>query len=202
MEINLEKAIEKLADDFGVDKKRSIGEVAQELGVETHVIRFWEENFPQIKPEIGRGGRRYYYNKQIKVVKNIKKFLHEDGYTIAGLQKMLKKRKTNQIDEIEKDLQMIVNSGEQSAKFCDDANNISANVISNLSAKSCENENENLAQKTDEKREIMISDFINPSVDLSGDFSHNIKKKPKDEILSLTRNISKNLGELKFLLRS
>jgi DNA-binding transcriptional MerR regulator len=87
---NIAREVQKLADDLGVDRKRSIGEVAKELKVETHVIRFWEENFPQIKPEIGAGKRRYYYNKQLKILKRIKKFLYEEGYTVAGLQKLLK----------------------------------------------------------------------------------------------------------------
>ena len=103
---NIAREVQKLADDLGVDRKRSIGEVAKELKVETHVIRFWEENFPQIKPEIGNGKRRYYYNKQLKILKRIKKFLYEEGYTVAGLQKLLKKRKRD--DHKEEDLDIIL----------------------------------------------------------------------------------------------
>jgi DNA-binding transcriptional MerR regulator len=105
---NIAREIEKLADDLGVDRKRSIGEVAKELKVETHIIRFWEEKFPQIQPEIGAGKRRYYYNKQLKVLKRIKKFLYDDGYTIGGLQKLLKQRKHD--DYKEEDLDIIANS--------------------------------------------------------------------------------------------
>lgn len=104
---DIRNEIEKLADDLGIDKKRSIGEVAQELGIKTHVIRFWEENFPQINPEIGAGKRRYYRNRQVDVLKKIKKFLYEDGYTIAGLQKLLKKRKSE--NNAEGDLDIILN---------------------------------------------------------------------------------------------
>lgn len=107
---HITREVEKLADDLGVDRKRSIGEVAKELKIKTHVIRFWEENFPQIRPEIGAGKRRYYYNKQLKILRNIKKFLHEDGYTIAGLQKMLRKKKTHTDDEIEFDLDDFIES--------------------------------------------------------------------------------------------
>lgn len=99
MSDNIALEVEKLADSLAVDRKRSIGEIAKELKVETHVIRFWEENFPQIKPEIGAGKRRYYYNKQLRILKRIKKFLHEEGYTIAGLQKLLKKRKKDTYKE-------------------------------------------------------------------------------------------------------
>jgi DNA-binding transcriptional MerR regulator len=76
-----------------IDKKRSIGEVAEELGIETHVIRFWESKFPQIKPKIGKGSRRYYFDHEIAVLKKIKSLLHDEGYSIAGLQKVLNRRK-------------------------------------------------------------------------------------------------------------
>jgi len=101
---DIAREIEKIAEDLGVDRKRSIGEVAKDLKVETHVIRFWEENFPQIKPEIGSGKRRYYYNKQIKILKRIKKFLYEEGYTIAGLKKLLSKRKQDEYKEEDLDV--------------------------------------------------------------------------------------------------
>lgn len=112
MSHDIAREIEKLSDDLGVDRKRSIGEVAKELKVETHVIRFWEEKFPQIKPEIGTGKRRYYYNKQLKVLKRIKQFLYEEGYTIAGLQKLLKKRKQHD-DYKEEDLDLILEGDRQ-----------------------------------------------------------------------------------------
>lgn len=75
------------------DKKRSIGEVAQALDLQPHTIRFWEEKFPQIKPAVGKGDRRYYYNKQFELIKRVKKALYEEGYTIEGLQKILRKSK-------------------------------------------------------------------------------------------------------------
>jgi hypothetical protein len=115
---NIAREVQKLADDLGVDRKRSIGEVAKELKVETHVIRFWEENFPQIKPEIGAGKRRYYYNKQLKILKRIKKFLYEEGYTVAGLQKLLKKRKHD--DHKEEDLDIILSAEKLVSKIVHD----------------------------------------------------------------------------------
>lgn len=114
---DIAREIEKLADDLGVDRKRSIGDVAKELKVETHIIRFWEEKFPQIKPEIGTGQRRYYYNKQLKILKRIKKFLYEDGYTIGGLQKLLKQRKTDSYKE--EDLDIIVSTAASSHNLDD-----------------------------------------------------------------------------------
>ena len=103
---DIAREVEKIAEELGVDRKRSIGEVAQELKVKPHVIRFWEDNFSQIKPEVGAGGRRYYYNKQLKILRRIKKFLYEDGYTIAGLKKLLSGKKS--VDQ-EEDLQILMN---------------------------------------------------------------------------------------------
>ena len=82
-----------------MDKKRSIGDAAKEIGLETHVIRFWESKFPQIKPKIGKGDRRYYFDKEIAVLAKIKSLLHDEGYSIAGLQKLLKKRKKSDLKE-------------------------------------------------------------------------------------------------------
>lgn len=126
MSHDIAREVEKLADDLGVDRKRSIGEVAKELKVEPHVIRFWEEHFPQIKPEIGAGKRRYYYNKQLKILKKIKKFLYEDGYTVAGLQKLLKKRKHD--DHKEEDLDMILTDDHEIDDFIDPNVNVEIGV--------------------------------------------------------------------------
>ena len=78
-----------------LDKKRSIGVAAKEIGVQEYVIRFWETQFPDfIKPSIGVGGRRYYYDNDINTLLKVKKYLYEDGYTIKGLQNLLKNKKT------------------------------------------------------------------------------------------------------------
>lgn len=82
-----------------IDKKRSIGEAAKELGLGTHVIRFWESKFPQIKPQIGKGDRRYYFDKEMAVLAKIKSLLYDEGYSISGLQKLLKKRKESDLKE-------------------------------------------------------------------------------------------------------
>lgn len=80
-----------------IDKKRSIGVAAKEVGVQEHVIRFWESQFPEtIKPTIGVGGRRYYYNKDIETLLEIKRYLYEEGYTIKGLQGLLRSQNINQ----------------------------------------------------------------------------------------------------------
>lgn len=67
----------------------SIGEVAKELNLEQHVLRFWESQFHQVKP-MKRNGRRLYTCECIEMIKKIKHMLHDEGYTIKGAQKELK----------------------------------------------------------------------------------------------------------------
>lgn len=84
---------------------RTIAEVAEELGVATHVLRFWETKFPQIKPMKRSGGRRYYRPDDVEIVKTIKDFLYEKRYTIEGVQKVFKEKGLKNIlgEEIQKD---------------------------------------------------------------------------------------------------
>ena len=84
---------------------RTIAEVADDLGVATHVLRFWETKFPQIKPMKAGGGRRYYRPDDVEIVKLIKDFLYEKRYTIEGVQKLLKDKGIKAIlgGEIQKD---------------------------------------------------------------------------------------------------
>ena len=65
---------------------RTIGEVADEINVATHVLRFWESKFPQIKPK-KRRGRRYYRLEDIIIIKKVQDLLYQQGYTIRGVQK-------------------------------------------------------------------------------------------------------------------
>ena len=84
---------------------RTIAEVAEELGVATHVLRFWETKFNQIIPMKASGGRRYYRPDDVEIVKLIKNFLYEKRYTIEGVQKLFKDRGLKAIlgGEIQKD---------------------------------------------------------------------------------------------------
>ncbi len=69
---------------------RTISEVAEELGVPQHVLRFWESKFSQVKPLKRGGGRRYYRPEDVALLRQIKSLLYDDGYTIKGVQKLLK----------------------------------------------------------------------------------------------------------------
>jgi DNA-binding transcriptional MerR regulator len=69
---------------------RTIGEVAEDLELPPHVLRFWESKFPQLKPLKRGGGRRYYRPEDIVLLRQIRQCLYQDGYTIRGVQKLLR----------------------------------------------------------------------------------------------------------------
>lgn len=71
---------------------RTIAEVAEELGVGTHVLRFWETKFPQIKPMKRTGGRRYYRPDDVELLRCIKDLLYVKRLTIEGAQKEIKSK--------------------------------------------------------------------------------------------------------------
>ena len=67
-----------------------IGEAARELGVETYVLRFWETQFPFLKPKHTRTKHRFYQEKDLDVLRLIKRLLHDEGFTIVGANKHIK----------------------------------------------------------------------------------------------------------------
>ena len=86
---------------------KTIGEVAEIVGLidkkrgtlSTHTIRFWEKEFSQIKPKILSGKRRYYSNKEIRIIKLIKYLLKEKGMTIKGVKTVLNNPKSLKLDD-------------------------------------------------------------------------------------------------------
>ena len=72
---------------------RTISEAAKELGLQQHVLRFWESKFPQIQPMKRAGGRRYYRPEDIEFLASIRTLLHDQGFTIKGVQKLLDQNK-------------------------------------------------------------------------------------------------------------
>lgn len=74
------------------DALRTIGEVAEGLGIATHVLRFWEGKFPEINPQ-KRRGRRYYGPEDINLIKQIKILLYDQGLTIKGVRKYFQDHK-------------------------------------------------------------------------------------------------------------
>ena len=69
---------------------RTISEVADDLDLPQHVLRFWEGRFPEIRPRKGPGGRRYYRPADIELLRRIRALLYEEGYTIRGAQLALR----------------------------------------------------------------------------------------------------------------
>ncbi len=75
---------EKSADAF-----RNIGEMAEALGVRTHILRYWEEQFPMLKPLTRAGGRRLYRPEDVALLHNIHRLLYQEGYTVKGARRFL-----------------------------------------------------------------------------------------------------------------
>ena len=76
--------------DKAPDAFRTISEVADDLDIPQHVLRFWETRFTQIKPMKRSGGRRYYRPDDVDLLKGIRRLLYGEGYTIRGVQRILK----------------------------------------------------------------------------------------------------------------
>ncbi|HUJ36822.1 MAG TPA: MerR family transcriptional regulator [Hyphomicrobium sp.] len=79
---------------------RTISEVASELDVPKHVLRFWEARFPQIRPMKRGGGRRYYRPEDLALLRGICHLLHAEGYTIKGVQKILREQGVDSVKRV------------------------------------------------------------------------------------------------------
>jgi DNA-binding transcriptional MerR regulator len=84
-----EPAPTQFADGKDEGALRTIGEVAKALGIRQHVLRYWEEQFPMLKPLKRSGGRRYYRPEDIALVERIDRLVHREGYTLKGAKKAL-----------------------------------------------------------------------------------------------------------------
>lgn len=87
---------------------RTISEVAEELNVEQHVLRFWETKFSHIKPLKRGGGRRYYRPEDVELLKNIHHLLYSEGYTIKGVQKLLSATRGNLSARVESSVAVVL----------------------------------------------------------------------------------------------
>jgi len=68
----------------------TIGEVSELCGVKPHVLRYWEQEFPQLKPVKRRGNRRYYQRQDVIIIRQIRSLLYEQGFTIGGARQRLR----------------------------------------------------------------------------------------------------------------
>jgi DNA-binding transcriptional MerR regulator len=87
-------------DTKSADAFRTISEVAEDLDIPQHVLRFWETRFTQIKPLKRGGGRRYYRPDDVALLKGIRRLLYGEGYTIKGLQRILKEQGPRHVQAI------------------------------------------------------------------------------------------------------
>src|SRR5664279_691233 len=90
----VERRVEKSAQAF-----RTISEVSTELDVPQHVLRFWESKFSQLRPLKRGGGRRYYRPEDVALLRRIHGLLYREGYTIKGVQRMLRTPRRIELDD-------------------------------------------------------------------------------------------------------
>ena len=79
---------------------RTISEVAEELDLPPHVLRFWETKFSQVRPLKRGGGRRYYRPEDVRLIRHIRDLLYNSGYTIKGVQKLIRDGNLKKAGEI------------------------------------------------------------------------------------------------------
>ena len=89
----------------GPDAFRTISEVAEDLDLPQHVLRFWETRFPQIRPLKRGGGRRYYRPDDVELLRGIRHLLYGEGYTIRGVQRILKEEGPRYVQAIWRDIE-------------------------------------------------------------------------------------------------
>ena len=77
------------ADGKDPEALRTIGEVAKALGIRQHVLRYWEEQFPMLRPLKRAGGRRYYRSEDVRTVETIDRLVHREGYTLKGAKRTM-----------------------------------------------------------------------------------------------------------------
>ncbi|MBH87986.1 MAG: hypothetical protein CMJ12_02375 [Pelagibacterales bacterium] len=103
-----------------IDALKTIGEVSKELNIPSHIIRFWETKFSKLKSVKRKNSHRYYSKEDVFFLKYLKKLISEDGYTIKGVQRHLKKDKNLKfvsheeeyielLNEIKTDINNIIN---------------------------------------------------------------------------------------------
>ena len=103
----------------------TIGEVSELCAVKPHVLRYWEQEFPQLRPVKRRGNRRYYQRHEVELIRDIRRLLYFDGYTISGARNQLQKPMANRdIDPApgpaRKDYREIIDELQKISSFLED----------------------------------------------------------------------------------
>lgn len=96
---------------------RTIGEVSDALGIRPHILRYWEQQFPLLKPLKRSGGRRYYRPEDVAMVEAIDRLINREGYTLKGAEAVLRAARTGAADRRSEERR----SGERRAGGADDA---------------------------------------------------------------------------------
>ena len=78
---------------------KTIGELSSELGVAQHILRYWETKFPQLRPLQRAGNRRYYRPADVELARTIHRLLNSEGYTVRGVQKVLRSKNGSPVEE-------------------------------------------------------------------------------------------------------
>ena len=112
------------AMDKSPDAFRTISEVAEDLDVPQHVLRFWETRFSHIKPLKRGGGRRYYRPDDVDLLKGIRQLLYGEGYTIRGVQRILKEEGVRFVQAVGRGEQSVATLHPESAKVIVDEGDV------------------------------------------------------------------------------
>ena len=112
---------ERAASAKSADAYRTISEVAEDLGLPQHVLRFWETRFPQVKPLKRAGGRRFYRPEDVDLLRAVQALLYGDGYTIKGVQRMLRDQGPKAIAALTATPSMVPRDGIESVPTAVDA---------------------------------------------------------------------------------
>lgn len=100
-----------LAGDKDPGAFLTIGELSQELGVAQHILRYWETRFPQLKPMQRAGNRRYYRPADVALARRIHRLLTEEGYTVRGVQKLLRDKEAAEPEPARAPAPSLIESG-------------------------------------------------------------------------------------------
>ncbi len=124
------------------DAFRTISEVAEWLGVQAHVLRFWESKFSQVKPIKRAGGRRYYRPNDMLLLGGIRRLLHEDGLTIKGVQKLLRENGVAHVAAMSQPLDEHTETEAQDTSSSDAIDTVEGSVVVQLDAAPIQESNE------------------------------------------------------------
>ncbi len=110
---------------------RTISEVSLELDVPQHVLRFWEARFSQVRPVKRAGGRRFYRPEDVALLRGIRSFLYSEGYTIKGVQKVLREKGWRHVAELGRNLSGLPawNEWRSNDEAATDESDVSANAL-------------------------------------------------------------------------